>query len=355
MTTATDPLLSLARPELLSLAPYSHAAWEPSLVRLHANEAPWRPAGDTTLAGLNRYPEPQPAALMTALAALYAVPETYVLATRGSDEAIDVLSRLYLRAGVDSILQCTPTFGMYQVAARIQGAGVINVPLDAAGGWSLDVERVLAAWHPGVKLVYLCSPNNPTGNLLELEAIEAVCLALDGRAVVVIDEAYIEWCSQPSLASWLDRFSTVAILRTMSKAYALAGARLGALIARPSLIGLARRILPPYCLAQPTIEAALRALTPEALEAMRTRLAAVLTARAAVAQDLSASPLVRRVFPSDANFLCVDCHDADAFLDRSRRAGLIVRDLRANPALAQSLRVTIGNDAQNTSLLNSLR
>ena len=119
-----NPLIFLARPEIVSLKPYAHAAWLPSLTRMHANEAPWRPKGDTTNAGLNRYPEPQPQALIERLASLYGVAATQVLATRGADEAIDVLSRIYLRAGSDAILQCGPTFGMYQVAARIQGASL---------------------------------------------------------------------------------------------------------------------------------------------------------------------------------------------------------------------------------------
>ena len=186
-------VLSLARPEIVTLKAYAHAAWLPSLTRLHANEAPWRPTGDDTKAGLNRYPEPQPQALIARLAELYGVPAASVLATRGSDEAIDVLSRIYLRAGVDAILQCTPTFGMYQVAASIQGAAVIEVALDPAQGWALDADRLLAAWRPDIKLVYLCSPNNPTANLLGAAAIEKICSALDGKAVIVIDEAYIEW------------------------------------------------------------------------------------------------------------------------------------------------------------------
>src|ERR1700675_2014112 len=154
-------VVSLARPEIVTLKAYAHAAWLPSLTRLHANEAPWRPAGDTTAAGLNRYPAPQPQALIEQLARLYAVPSPCVLATRGADEAIDVLSRIYLRAGTDAILQCSPTFGMYQVAARIQGAEVVELPLRRDHGWSVDAAGVLAAWRPNIKLVYLCSPNNP--------------------------------------------------------------------------------------------------------------------------------------------------------------------------------------------------
>ena len=132
-----NPLIALARPEIVALKPYSHAAWLPSLTRMHANEAPWRPNGDDTIAGLNRYPEPQPKDLIERLAALYGVSPTQVLGTRGADEAIDLLSRIYLRSGTDAILQCGPTFGMYQVAARIQGAEVIELPLDRDQGWSV--------------------------------------------------------------------------------------------------------------------------------------------------------------------------------------------------------------------------
>ena len=349
-----SPLISLARPEIVSLKPYAHAAWLPSLTRMHANEAPWRPKGDATIAGLNRYPEPQPRALIERLASLYGVLATQVLATRGADEAIDVLSRIYLRAGSDAILQCGPTFGMYQVAARIQGAEVIELPLDRNRGWSLDPQRVLAAWHPHIKLVYLCSPNNPTANLMNQAALEHICTALDGKAIVVIDEAYIEWSRSMSLVGWLERFATLAILRTLSKAHALAGARLGALLAPAELIQIAGRVLPPYALAQPTIEAALRAPEPEELAASQSRLEQLLMEKDYLRRGLENSPLVEKVWPSDANFLLIDCPDADRFMHLSIAGGLIVRDLRAHPALPQSLRVSVGTRAQNDMLLRSV-
>ena len=349
-----NPVLALARPEILSLKPYSHAAWLPSMTRLHANEAPWRPAGDATAAGLNRYPEPQPAALLERLAVLYGVPVTRLLATHGSDEAIDLLSRIYLRAGTDAVLQCIPTFGMYQVAARIQGAGVIEVPLDRAHSWSMDPEQLLAAWQPEVKIVYLCSPNNPTGNLLDIGALERVVSALDGKAIVVIDEAYIEWSRRASLTSWLTRFSTLAILRTLSKAHALAGARIGALVAHPEMIQLARRVIPPYSLAQPTIEAAMRALEPQEISASQAKIDALLKEREYLRERLLVSRLVEKVWPSDTNFLLIDCRDADRFMRLSSAGGSIVRDMRANPALPNALRITVGTRAQNDALLNSL-
>ncbi|MEP6883179.1 MAG: histidinol-phosphate transaminase [Gammaproteobacteria bacterium] len=347
-----NALLALARPEIVTLKPYAHAAWLPTLTRMHANEAPWRPSGDTTAAGLNRYPEPQPHVLIERLAALYGVPAASVLATRGGDEAIDVLSRIYLRAGTDAILQCTPTFGMYQVAAHIQGAEVFEIPLLRERGWALDEERLLAAWQPHIKLVYLCSPNNPTANLLHMDALETICRELDGKAVVVIDEAYIEWSRSPSLTRWLTRFPTLAIMRTLSKAHALAGARIGALLAHPLLIELAKRVVPPYSLAQPAVEAALRALQPQELAASQLRLEGLLAEREYLIAGLAASPLVQRVWPSDANFLLIDCRDADRFMSNTQEGGLIVRDLRAHPALPRSLRVSVGTRAQNDALLH---
>lgn len=350
-----NPVLALARAEIRDLQPYAHAAWLPSLTRLHANEAPWRPAGDATRAGLNRYPEPQPEALVGRLADLYRVAPRNLLVARGSDEAIDVLSRIYLRAGTDAILQCAPSFGMYEVAARIQGAAVISVPLQPANGWRLDPDRLLSAWRPEVKIVYLCSPNNPTGNLFDLAALEAVCSALDGKSIIVLDEAYVEWSGRPSLSVWLQRFPTLAILRTLSKAYALAGARIGALLADPEMIQLAKRIIPPYALAQPTIEAALDALEPEAAAAAHRRLREHLQERDYLRRGLTASRWVERIWPSDANFLLIDTSNADTFMRASRAGGLIVRDLRANPLLPRSLRITVGTRSENDALLDSLR
>jgi histidinol-phosphate aminotransferase len=243
---------------------------------------------------------------------------------------------------------------MYQVAAHIQGAEVFNVPLEREHGWSLDAGRLLDAWRPHMKIVYLCSPNNPTGNAFSLEALETVCAALDGKAIVAIDEAYIEWSGRASLAAWLERFSTLAVLRTLSKAHALAGARVGALLAHPDLIELARRVIPPYSLAQPTIEAALRALEPDELARAQARIAALLEEREYLRGRLERSPLVAKIWPSDANFLLIDCRDADGFMRRSMAGGAIVRDLRSNPALPASLRVSVGTRAQNDALLASL-
>src|SRR5690606_37428746 len=244
-------ILELARPDIRALQPYQHASWEPSLERLHANEMPWRASGDTSVAGLNRYPEPQPVELLTHLARLYGVAPENLLVGRGSDEGIDLIVRAFCRAERDSVIICPPTFGMYKVSARIQGAGVIEVPLLRERGFAFDTEGVLAAWRDGVKIVFVCSPNNPTGNLIEHTTIEQLCQALADRALVVVDEAYIEFADAPSAVTLLGRYSNLVVLRTLSKAYALAGARCGALIAHPEIVSLLARVLTPYAIPEP--------------------------------------------------------------------------------------------------------
>ncbi|MGH8218935.1 MAG: histidinol-phosphate transaminase [Steroidobacteraceae bacterium] len=347
--------LALARPEILELEPYSHASWEPQLERLHANELPWRSAFDPTRAGLNRYPEPQPRALVEGLAALYGVAPAALLVGRGSDEAIDLLTRAFCRAGADSVLLCPPTFGMYAVAARIQGAEVVRVPLlDAERGFALDVPQVLARCDARVKLVYVCSPNNPTGNRVDERTLLALADALAGRALLVLDEAYIEFSGAASLASEVARHPYLAVLRTLSKAHGLAGARCGALIAAPEIVSLLRKIIPPYAMTQMTIESVLAALEPRELAAAADRVATIRAERSRLAERLRALPCVVRVFPSEANFLLVELRDASSAFAHARAAALLVRDVRAHPGLGRHLRITVGTPEQNTRLVAAL-
>ncbi len=351
MSWVTD----IARPEIVALKPYEHASWEPSLERLHANELPWRPVGDATAAGLNRYPEPQPHELVTRLAALYGVAAGQVLVGRGSDEGIDLLVRAFCRAGRDSVLVCPPTFGMYSVAARIQGAQVTAVALRAAEGFALDEERVLESCTPDVKLVFFCSPNNPTGNLLDEQAILRIAARLAGRAVVVIDSAYIEFSGSPCLSRHLARMPHLAILRTLSKAYGLAGARCGALIADPEVVALLRKVIPPYAIAQPSLEAVLRQLQPPQIAVSREHIERIRAERARLTRLLGTSRGVVQVWPSDANFVVIGFKDPDAALQSARAARLLVRDVRGQPSLGNALRITVGSVEQNDRLLEALQ
>jgi len=347
-------LTELARPEIQTLKAYEHAVWEPGLVRLHANELPWRQASDRSQAGLNRYPEPHPHELTAALARFYGVQPEWLLASRGSDEAIDLLVRSYCRAGEDAILICPPTFGMYAVAARVQGAEVLTAPLRRESGYDCDFAALRAQCTDKVKLVFLCSPNNPTGNRFDPQAIAALARELEGRALLVVDEAYVEFAEAPSLVSRLESLPGLVLLRTLSKAYALAGARCGALIAHPDMVALLRRVIQPYALTQLTIEAVFAALEPQSIADAHAHRATIKTERARMADTLKSHKSVRRVWPSEANFLLVEFDDAGAALQRAHGAGVLVRDLRAALNPAQALRISIGSPEQNQRLLASL-
>jgi histidinol-phosphate aminotransferase len=341
----------LARPDIVALKAYEHAAWEPSLERLHANELPWRPHGDESIAGLNRYPEPQPRGLVEGLAKLYGATPQSVLVGRGSDEAIDLLTRSFCRAGRDAVLVCPPTFGMYAVSARIQGAEVVTAPLRADADFAIDERAVLERCTPDVKIVFFCSPNNPTGNLLDEQAIVRIAGKLAGRAVVVVDEAYVEFADTPSLARHLPKLPHLAILRTLSKAHGLAGARCGTLIADPEVIALVRKVIPPYAIPQLTMEAVLKQLEPAKLLESRVQVAVIRAERERLMATLPALSRVVRVWPTAANFILAQFADAGAALELARDTHLLVRDARGYPGLGQALRITVGTPAQNNRLL----
>ncbi len=345
---------AIARPDILTVDPYEHALWDPTLERLHANELPWRSSADTSTAGLNRYPEPQAHELVAQLAALYEQPLANVLVTRGSDEAIDLLTRAFCRAGTDQVLVSPPTFGMYAVAARVQGAGVLRVPLQQALGFEFDVAAVLAACTATVKLVYVCTPNNPTGNLIPEATILRLAAELAGRALLVVDEAYIEFAGSPSIARQLPAHPWLVVLRTLSKAHGLAGARCGVVLAHADIIALLRRIVEPYNMAQLSVEAVLRALQPVALAITRERVALIQTERAQLAAGLASCDAVLRVWPSAANFLLVEFAAPSQAFERARAAGLLVRDVRRQPGLERALRLTVGTPQQNQRLIAAL-
>jgi histidinol-phosphate aminotransferase len=347
-------VLDLARAEIRDLQSYSSARMEASggQVLLNANESPWAPHGDGGL-GCNRYPEPQPDALIDALAGLYGVRRDQLLIGRGSDEAIDLLVRAFCRAGKDAILIQPPTFGMYAVYAKIQDASVIEVSL--AADFTLDVDAVLAALTPAVKLVFICTPNNPTGQSVPRASVERLAQSLTDRALLVVDEAYVEFGENGSVADLIDRHDNVAVLRTLSKAWALAGARIGSLLANAEVISLLRRIISPYPLPLPCVAAALMALSAPGQADAREHLAIVREQRELMRDALGRLPGVREVLPSQANFLAVRFDDASAVYARLLAAGIVVRDVRRYPNLGDALRITIGTPAENTRVLAVLQ
>mgnify|MGYP001241868064 FL=1 len=350
-------VLDLARPEILALQPYASARNEAghAEVMLNANEAPWPPAGVQEKARglpLNRYPDPQPRELLERFASLYAVDSSRILIGRGSDEAIDLLVRAFCRPGLDAVALTPPTFGMYAVCAAVQGALRIDIPL--LDDFSVDAQALVDRLPRAARIVFLCSPNNPTGGTTTLARIERIATALRGRALLIVDEAYVEFADVASAASLLDRHENLGVLRTLSKAWALAGARIGCLLASAEIVSLLRRIMSPYPLPTPSIMAALAALTAEGMALTSRRIALVVAERERMAAALARLPDVVQVLPSSANFLCVRFQDAPRVYRDLQASGVIVRDVGRYPRLAGCLRLSIGTREENSRLLEIL-
>jgi histidinol-phosphate aminotransferase len=347
-------VLDLVREDLRDFAGYRSARSDKldGAIWLNANESPWANPADTA-SQLRRYPDPQPQRLRVALANLYGCEPQQLLAGRGSDEGIDLLLRAFCRPGNDAIVVTTPTFGMYAVCARLHGTRIVDVPLrDSADGYVCDFTAVGdSVEQQEAKLVFLCSPGNPGGNQLPLEAVAALAERLRERAVVVVDEAYIEFADAPSAVTLLATYPNIVVLRTLSKAHALAAARIGTVIANADVIAVLQRCQAPYPLPAPCVEAALSALAPEACSQTFARVRKTISERARLQSRLAELPAVRRVMPSAANFVLVRFADAQAAFAALLGAGVVVRDARAMPGLGDALRITVGKPEENDRVL----
>jgi len=342
-------IVELARPEIATLEPYVTAAQRDGTLRLNANEVPRSPAGKR----LNRYPAIRPDALERELAGILGLDASRLLVTRGSSEGVDLLLRTFCRAYRDRILVTPPTFSMYEVYANMQGAGVTEVPL-ASEDFALDVDAVADACDDTTKLVFVCSPNNPTGGSVPREALARLLEARADRSLVVVDEAYVEFSRHGSLVDALDRYDNLVVLRTLSKAWGLAGARCGAVAANPDVLGLLRRMLPPYALSAPATEAVRDGLGPRARAIAARQGAETVAERERLAVALAALDVVERVWPSDANFLLVRFSDLGAVEQRLEQERILVRAFARKPGLANCARITIGRPRENDRLLAAL-
>ena len=346
-------LLDLARPEIKALQGYRAAEYEDGLIRLNANETPWPAPGDDYR--LNRYPEERPLTLTKHLAAHYGIDRERVLVTRGSSDAIDLLIRGFCRAGRDEIVICTPTFGMYRVYADIQGAALREVPLVRDRGFALNHQTLIDGWKPESKLLFLCSPNNPTGNRIPDTELDQLCTALAGRGLVVVDAAYIEFADSDPTNWLLQRHDNVVVLRTLSKAFGLAGIRCGALLAQAEIVDLLERVLPPYAFPTLSLATAQRSLTQAGREELDKRIAMLTTERSRLAGELSQLDAVTRVWPSEANFLLTEFKEPERAVTSARQGGVLIRAFNEKAGLNNCMRITVGDTNQNDQLLASLR
>src|ERR1700722_3741081 len=355
-----DEIMQLVRPAITRMTPYSSARTEgrqiAMRVRLDANESPYPPyPGDARQLELNRYPEGQPEDLLDNFANFYGVPRDWLLFTRGADEAIDLLVRGFCTEGHDAILHTSPTFAMYLHSAQVQGVDVVDVPL-TAHDFQLDVSAVFAAHtaNPHTKILFFCSPNNPTANLLDRDGILRIANALFGKAIIVVDELYLYYSGAESLADAIARQPNIVVLRSMSKEYSLAGERFGITIAHPCVVSVMGRMLAPYPLTQTAIRAVTRVMTTEGLIHAKANIAAILEERSRVAQALSRCRAVAKAFPSDANLLLVQVDDARALVRTMEGRGIKIRDRSALPGIENSVRISIGTPEENNAMLSAL-
>ncbi|MEX1139930.1 MAG: histidinol-phosphate transaminase [Bacteroidota bacterium] len=339
---------NLVRANIRNLTPYRSARQDYGTgILLDANENSFGSVLSFDGIALNRYPDPSQILLREALANLNMMPSDRIFAGVGSDEIIDLLIRIFCHPEKDSVLIIEPTYGMYRVSASVNGVHVLSSLLNSE--FQIDREDVLLK-APGAKLIFCCSPNNPTGNLLHAADILALCAQTD--ALVIVDEAYIDFAQASSLAASTHKFSNLIVLRTLSKAWGLAAIRLGYCIADPVVIGYLMKIKPPYNINALTNQLALQALEQHRL--MTETVQALLLERGRLVQGLEAIPFVRQVFPSDSNFVLIRCTDAQVVREHLASKGIIVRDRSSEPRLENCLRITVGTAVQNEALLRAL-
>lgn len=338
------PLEELVRPNIRALKPYSTARDEFSggeiTTWLDANENPY----DN---GVNRYPDPHQKLLKQKIAALKGVREEQVFIGNGSDEAIDLCYRIFCRPGVDNAVSIAPTYGMYRVAADINDVEMREVPLGA--DFSLPADALLAAADERTRLLWLCSPNNPTGNAFPAAGIERLLREFDG--MVVLDEAYVDFADGAGFLPRLDEFPNLIVLQTLSKAWGMAGLRIGLAFAAREVAALFSRVKYPYNIPGPTQRAAEemlgRDLTPQIAE--------IRSERRRLASELASCPCIERVYPSQTNFLLVRTPAPDALYDALIEAGIIVRNRSRAAGCEGCLRLTVGTPAENDRLLRTVK
>ena len=347
-------IANLARRVVRALTPYQSARriGGQGHVWLNANEAPL--AYPFTIEGsrLNRYPECQPAEVVNSYAAYAGVNPDQVLVSRGADEAIELLIRTFCDAGEDQILICPPTYGMYAISAETCGVGIVELPLTASRqpDWPAIADRL-----SDVKLVFLCSPNNPTGDLVGRKGLIALLEKARERAIVVVDEAYIEFCPEGSVVDLLDQYPNLVVTRTLSKAFALAGIRCGFTLGNPEVIAMLAKVIAPYPIPEPIAQIAAQALSPMGLALMQERVQELNKQKALIKAELLRLGCVKEVFEDKGNFVLVRFTDGAAVFAAMKAAGIILRDFSSKPGLDNSIRITIGYQGEMDAVIKVLR
>lgn len=337
----SNTIEQLARANVRALTPYLSARrlGGNGDVWLNANEYPLAVPFNLSQQTLNRYPECQPKLVIERYAAYAGVSTDQLLVSRGADEGIELMIRAFCEPGKDAVLFCPPTYGMYSVSAETFGVEYRTV--EARQDWQLNLPAI-AEKLDGVKLVYVCSPNNPTGNIINADDIRQLLEMTRGKALVVADEAYIEFCPQASLSGWLKEYPHLVILRTLSKAFALAGLRCGFTLANAEVITLLMKVIAPYPLATPVADIAAQALSEQGLVLMREHVSTLVANREKLIADLRQCPCVEHVFNSETNYVLARFSASSLVFKTLWDQGIILRDQNKQPGLSGCLRISVG-------------
>lgn len=339
-------LQELVRPNIWALKPYSSARDEykgfTAEVFLDANENPYSN-------GVNRYPDPLQEQVKAVISPMKGVPVSNIFLGNGSDEAIDLPFRIFCRPGVDNVVAISPTYGMYQVCAETNDIEYRPVLLDE--NYDFTPEALLAACDDNTKIIFICSPNNPTGNAFSRAKIEKVINEFQG--IVIVDEAYSEFSSERPFRLDIASYPNLIVLNTFSKAWGCAGIRLGMAFASEEIIGLFNKVKYPYNVNVLTQQKALEVLSD--VVTLQRRISMILEERTKLMQAFSTLPVCKKIYPTDANFFLAKVDNADAIYDYLVRKGIIVRNRSKVSLCGNCLRVTIGTKDENTKLLAALR
>lgn len=340
-------LNTYVRTNVLNLKPYSSARDEykdvsGEMVFLDANENPYEN-------GVNRYPDPQQTELKTKLGLLKEVAEEQILLGNGSDEILDLIFRAFCEPNKDQIITLPPTYGMYEILANLNAIEIIKIELNS--NFQPKVDSILEAQNNQTKLLFLCSPNNPTSNSFNSEMVEKLISEFNG--IVVIDEAYIDFSKEESWINKLSVFPNLIVTQTLSKAYGMAGIRLGICYASKEIISILNRIKPPYNVNALTQQkASLRLSNPEGI---KNEINTLLQQRLWLQSELESIQIVERIFPSDANFLLVKVDNATKRYNELIVNGIVVRNRTNQPLCYNCLRFTVGTEKENMKLITALK
>lgn len=347
----------LSRTNVQALTPYQSARklGGNGTIWLNANEYPTSPKFQLSGKDLNRYPEPQPQAVLENYANYAGVKPENVIVTRGGDEGIELVIKAFCQPEQDAILYCPPTYGMYAVSAETIGVEMVTV--NQTTEFQLDLPNIKQALenNPNIKVVFVCNPNNPTGTLLNRADVLELLETTRNRAIVVLDEAYIEFTQADTFVPEIANYPHLAIVRTLSKAFALAGLRCGFVLANPELIEILNKVIAPYPIPVPSADIAEQALLPENIEIVKQQVQTILSERDWLVKELAKLPNVVEIFDTHANYVLVKLQDGQKVFKALWDEGIILRDQHKAVNLENCIRITVGTAEENQRVIEVIK